>query len=166
MGKQTKLSLIGFFFVGGLGVLFHFAYEFLGESNLAGLFFPINESIWEHLKLLFFPAVLWWVAEWFWGEKHPRFFAVRVWALVLALASIPVMYYTYSGIIGRRFAAVDVGIFFAAVAVYFWLVHRFGKHQEESEGENVLSVTVFLTLLLCFWTFTFFSPDLPIFQTP
>lgn len=166
MRKDTKTSVYGFFFVGILGTLFHFAYEFLGKSDIAGLFFPINESIWEHLKVLFFPVVLWWIVEWFWGGKRPRFFAARVWALSLATAAIPVAYYAYSGIIGRRFSAVDIGIFFASVALYFWLAHRFGKKQEESEGENILSAIVFLTLLLCFWTFTFFPPDLAIFQIP
>ena len=50
MGKNLKRSIWGFLFVGVLGVLFHFAYDFLGQTPVAGLFFPINESIWEHLR--------------------------------------------------------------------------------------------------------------------
>lgn len=166
MKKDTKRWIFGFLFVGALGTLFHFAYEFFGKSDFAGLFFPINESIWEHLKLLFFPVVLWWVIEWFWGGREPRFFAARVWALSVAMGAIPVLYYTYSGIIGRRFSAVDIGIFFISVGLYFWLAHGFGKKEEESEGENILSAIVFLTILLSLWTFTFFPPDLAIFRNP
>ena len=39
-----------------LGSLNHFLYDWTGGSSLAALFCPINESPWEHLKLLFFPV--------------------------------------------------------------------------------------------------------------
>lgn len=38
-----------------LGSLNHFLYDWTGGSSFAALFCPINESPWEHLKLLFFP---------------------------------------------------------------------------------------------------------------
>ena len=38
-----------------LGCLNHFIYEWTGESPISALFCPVNESVWEHLKLLFFP---------------------------------------------------------------------------------------------------------------
>ena len=42
----------------GAGTLFHFIYEWSGFHPLAGLFAPVNESTWEHLKMLFFPVLL------------------------------------------------------------------------------------------------------------
>ena len=50
-----KTELVSFVIASALGVLFHFMYEWTGENAIAGLFFPINESTWEHLKLIFFP---------------------------------------------------------------------------------------------------------------
>lgn len=41
-----------------LGVLFHSAYDFFNQNAAAGLFFPINESTWEHLKLIYFPMLI------------------------------------------------------------------------------------------------------------
>lgn len=167
MEKEMKRSVWGFLFVGALGVLFHFAYDFLGQTAIAGLFFSVNESIWEHLKLLYFPVALWWIAEGYLGTKKTRFFAPRVWALSLSLLFIPVAHYTYSGVVGRRYSWVDIGIYFGSVALYFWLVHRFSsKEKEESEGENVLSVIVFLVWLFAFVLFTFFPPNLGIFWEP
>lgn len=166
MGKNLKRSIWGFLFVGVLGVLFHFAYDFLGQTPVAGLFFPINESIWEHLKLLYFSVALWWIAEGFLDGKQERFFAPRVWALSLALLFIPTAFYTYSGVIGRRYSWVDIGLYFAGDLLYFILAHRFTRKKEESEGENVLAIIVFLLWMFSFFLFTFLPPDLGIFREP
>lgn len=167
MRIETKRSIWGFLFVGALGVLFHFAYDWLGQTAIAGLFFSVNESIWEHLKLLYFPVALWWIVEGFLGVKNPRFFAPRVWALSLALLFIPVAHYTYSGIVGQRYSWVDVGIYFGATALYFWLQRRFSsKEKDESEGENILAAIVFLVWMFAFFVFSFFPPDLGIFWEP
>ena len=52
------ITLISIAATSVLGVLFHFAYDFFGKNAIAALIFPINESVWEHLKLLFFPMLL------------------------------------------------------------------------------------------------------------
>ena len=42
----------------GVGTACHFAFDFFGQSRLIAPFVPVNESTWEHLKLLFFPFLL------------------------------------------------------------------------------------------------------------
>ena len=59
MGKRLNFwPLAGFLTVSALGTLAHFAYEWSGKQLLAGAFCAVNESTWEHMKLLFFPALL------------------------------------------------------------------------------------------------------------
>ena len=53
--KFRRHLFIGMLIVAALGTLFHFAYDFTGQNRLIGLFVAINESTWEHMKLLFFP---------------------------------------------------------------------------------------------------------------
>ena len=55
-GKYIFIS--GFLFTSVLGTLSHFFYEWSGDSTFIGLVCPISESAWEHMKLLFFPALL------------------------------------------------------------------------------------------------------------
>lgn len=167
MRKEMKLSIWGFLFVGLLGTLFHFVYDWLGQWPIVGLFFPVNESIWEHMKLLFFPVVLWWLIDGAMRKSKNRVFASRMWALNLALLFIPVAYYTYSGIIGQRYSWVDIGIFFIADALYFWLTKRFlSKERDEDEGENILAVIAFFLWMFAFFVFTFLTPDLGLFRNP
>ena len=57
MNSLKRDLLKGIFFVLAAGSLAHFIYEWSGYSTAAGLFFPVNESTWEHMKLCFFPML-------------------------------------------------------------------------------------------------------------
>ena len=57
--KNMQLwQLIGFAFTGLLGTLLHYLYEWTNESILVSPFSGINESTWEHMKLIFFPMFI------------------------------------------------------------------------------------------------------------
>ncbi len=57
MNTCKRDIVIGIFFVLITGTLAHFLYEWTGKNFIAGLFTPVNESIWEHMKLIFFPIL-------------------------------------------------------------------------------------------------------------
>ena len=61
--KILKLEIIGFIFTSVLGTLMHFFYEWSNDNSIVGLFCPVNESPFEHLKLLFFPFLIWTFVE-------------------------------------------------------------------------------------------------------
>lgn len=58
MKLLKRCTIIGIIFVSAIGSLSHFLYDWSGQNHLVGLFTPVNESIWEHMKLLFFPMLL------------------------------------------------------------------------------------------------------------
>ena len=53
------------------GSLLHFAFDVLGTWPPVALFAAVNESVWEHLKLAFWPSLTYALIEWrvFRGEK-------------------------------------------------------------------------------------------------
>ena len=58
MNTLKKYIIKGTIFVLITGVISHFVYEWSGNNRLVGLFFPTNESVWEHMKLCFYPYLL------------------------------------------------------------------------------------------------------------
>ena len=60
---KFKTNAIRFLFISILGVLLHFTYEWSDDNRIVGLFSAVNESTWEHMKLLAVPWVLWTIAE-------------------------------------------------------------------------------------------------------
>jgi Family of unknown function (DUF6512) len=57
--KILWLELTGFMFTLVAGTVMHFGFELSGFSRALAWLFPVNESPWEHLKLSFYPIVLW-----------------------------------------------------------------------------------------------------------
>ena len=67
-------EIAGFIFVSVVGTLLHFAYEYFDYSTVAAVISPINESTWEHLKLLFFPFLFYTLFEYLViGKKYNNF---------------------------------------------------------------------------------------------
>ena len=62
-GRVARWQLGGFLFVCAAGTALHFLYQWSGESVAAAPFAAVNESVWEHMKLLFWPMLLWAGAE-------------------------------------------------------------------------------------------------------
>ena len=48
-------AILGFIFVAALGTLLHFTFEWSNQNRIVAFFSAVNESMWEHLKLLVFP---------------------------------------------------------------------------------------------------------------
>ena len=113
----------------GIPVLFavgsavHFAYGFSGRAFVVGLFFPINESVWEHLKLVLWPMVLWWCGGYFYfarrgkGVDAPAWFMGALEAELVAQSTILLLYYFVQGAFGFHALWLDIGMFFLGLVL-------------------------------------------------
>ena len=57
-----------------LGTILHFTYGWLNKNLLVGAFSAVNESTWEHLKLLFFPMLISTIIGYFYIGKNINVF--------------------------------------------------------------------------------------------
>ena len=157
-----KSNKIGFLFVLILGTLLHFSFAWLREAPVAGLFSAVNESTWEHMKLLFFPSFLYFLWEYKkYGSSSKDLLTARTLGLFCGLAFIPVSFYTYTGVIGKGFFPVDIAI---CVFLTLYASTRFLAHPLK-----LTTFTAFLllfALLAAFLTFTFFPPHIQLFLDP
>ena len=107
MGRRWRFwPLTGFLTTAVLGTLAHFAYRWSDGALLAGVFCAVNESVWEHMKLLFFPVFLFTAAQFCMGERD-GLLAARAVSVTAGLALIPTLYYTYTGIWGDHVLWAD-----------------------------------------------------------
>ena len=90
MKKKVLIwEIIGFLMVCALSGVFHFIYDWSGKQAWIGFFCPVNESTWEHLKLLFFPVLIFSAIEYIWIKKESKnFIAARVTGTVLGMFTI------------------------------------------------------------------------------
>ena len=165
MKEFWKSEGLGILFTAALGSFGHFAYDLSKENILVALFCPVNESTWEHLKLLFFPFLLFSLLRLFFSEKKSPVFATSIFSGVAAgLLFIPEAFYALLLMFGFHSLATDITIFLLSVVFSFAVCYlvQFRK----APGFNGLSILFLLILTGLFFIFTFAPPDTPLFQDP
>lgn len=163
MSKPVSGAAAGFLFTSVLGTLLHFLFDFTGGNIFAGVFSPVNESIWEHMKLLYFPMLLFALGEYSrTGRKDPRFWCTTLAGISLGLALIPGLYYLYTGILGVSADWFNVVIFFLAAGAAYLLQARGTSCRLSSRSALILIGLIGVIFLI----FTFFPPRIPLFADP
>lgn len=164
--KQTALHIAGAILVCAMGTLAHFVYEWSGNNPVVGLFCAVNESTWEHIKLLFFPMLLYtgWRAVRTHG-REPEATAAFLAGNLAGCACIPVVFYTYTGILGFHLLALDIGTFVVSVAVAFVVARRAAQRPNIRRWQGILIGATALWAA-AFFLFTFFPPAIALFVSP
>lgn len=166
--KWRKWELAGLFITLIFGNLLHFVFDWSGENRIVAAFAAVNESTWEHMKLLVIPWVVWSLVEAvvLRDSRRPVLLA-RAMGLLAGVVLIPAMYYTYTGALGVSSMIVDVLLFQAAVLLGAWVSWRI---MAGGKGSGLLWSVLGLLLLLGVWAlfvwWTYDPPVLPIFIDP
>lgn len=167
MKSIIRSSIIGSIFTLIAGTLLHFAYDFFGENFFVSLFSPINESIWEHLKLLFFPVLLYTLWESFLNREYsPYFFAANMIGLLCGLISIPLLYYIYTSILGTNYLWLDIAIFIIGIIITFFVRTYLLINNKISNRMIILALLIFLAFIISDFWFTIHPPDSELFRSP
>ena len=157
----------GFLFVSILGTLLHFFFDWTGGSVVAALVSAVNESIWEHIKLLYYPMLVFSLPEYrAWGKEVPSFWCVKLAGMMLGLVLIPVLYYTYTGILGVGADWFNIAIFFLAAAAVFRVETSLLQKGSPCPLPPKAAFGLYLLPVLAFTLLTFFPPQIPFFEDP
>lgn len=166
-GKSLKRQeFISFVTASLLGVLFHFVYDWSGQNATVGLFFPVNESTWEHLKLAFFPILLVSFAEYYIGGFPNICFAcIKLQSALLAMATIVILFYTYTGILGKSVDWVNIAVYIVSMAIaYLYSYQKLSTGNVTCNSSRcIIGATV---LIILFMVFSVYPPDIGLFRSP
>lgn len=162
-----KWEIAGIIFIIALGVILHFIYDWSGGCKALALVGAVNESTWEHLKLAFWPALLWAGLEYaVLGSSLPNLLVAKTVSLYFTAAVIVLLVNIYTAILGRHLLAVDISIFCLTVALGQLVSFLLLKHRSFCITANLFSLCLLVLILSAFSVFTFYPPDLPLFIDP
>lgn len=161
-------ELVGLLFTIALGNLLHFVYDWSGKNDIAAAFVATNESTWEHMKLLAVPWIVWSLIEWLaLRRRKSPVPAARGAGLLVGLTAIPMLFYTYQGIVGRNLPPVNIIIFQAAVLLAFWVSwHIQDKRKWSGKPWQWLGGLLLLAAGVLFVLWTYDPPQLAVFMDP
>jgi len=157
----------GFVFTVVAGVILHFLFGWTNESVLVAPFSAVNESIWEHMKLVFFPMLVFaFIESRFIGKEFKNFWCAKLVGIVLGTVLIPVLYYTINGALGPTPDWVNIAIFVVSAAIGYLAENLILKKCNLSCKSSAGAIAVLVAVALLFVVFTFATPQIPIFQDP
>ena len=161
----------GILFIVLFGSLLHFTFDFSGRWIPLGIISAVNESVWEHLKLAFWPAVFWTIIEFFFvlrtsKDIRPNYILAKaIGAYVMPLVIVAI-FYSYTTFTGDSILAVDLLSFVAAVVIGQTISYKLWCSLRLSKIFNSLGLAILVIGILLFAIFTFYPPEAGIFQDP
>lgn len=172
--NKNQQHKIGLSIILSIPVLFiisapmHFLFDFTGKLAIIGTFAPVNESPWEHLKLAFYPILVWWIVYYFRFRKIQGF-SKEKWIVSTAAAttSAPLIvinfFYSYTGALGIESLPIDIFSLVLAIAVGQCLGFHIYKYSNTCRLAKYISLGVIILLVFMFIIFTFAPPHIPLF---
>ncbi len=164
--ESARMQFIGFALTVLGGTLLHFLYRWTNKSLLIAPFSAVNESTWEHMKLMYFPLIIFALIQSRFLKNHKSFWCVKLVGIMTGLILIPVLFYTYNGAFGKSSSTVNIAFFILPAAAVFLLeTYLFKKNSLQCKYPWLAFVIICLIGVL-FVTFTFVVPHIPLFQNP
>ena len=134
-----------------LGVALHFLYEWL-PNPITALISPVRESLWEHLKILFFPLLLAGLVLGGRRERTPWLLSLLIVCGLMLLAG-----WIYHIALGGEAMAFDL-ILYGVLMLLGFLLPRVLWPLSEWPGVGAVCVLLTFALLAAMICFTFAPP--------
>ncbi len=126
----------------------------------------VNESTWEHMKLLFWPMLIFAMVQSIFFRDRRDFWCIKLRGILIGISLIPVLFYTYNGVIGKSPDWINIAIFFVTGATsYIYEAIKLYKKEAAHPHPRLAKAALFVLALL-FVFFTFLTPELGIFKDP
>lgn len=164
--KVNRWENIGILWIIIVGLLLHFTYKWSNNSMIVGIFSPINESVWEHLKLGYWSLMLFSIIEYPFIKRYiDSFFLGKALGIITLEATIVIIFYSYTAITRKNILWVDISTYFVGAILCQLVSKSIIKKRVPKAAETIgLMLLIFLGFVLIF--FTFYPPKLPIFKDP
>lgn len=149
------------------GVIFHFIYKWSNKAHVVASIGAVNESMWEHMKIAFWPMFLWSVlALGIWGFDREIIYFSRGAGIILTQMSIPLLVKLYTHFSKRNILFVDITLFLICIAFGQLLSHYLLNFNILIQAFTPLVIVIVVLLALAFILFSHSPPRLNLFRDP
>ncbi|HKM34215.1 MAG TPA: DUF6512 family protein [Lachnospiraceae bacterium] len=165
MNRLKYAEIIGVVLTIILGSLLHFIYNWSGGNRVVALFSPMNESIWEHLKMLFFPYMLYTILEYVYiGKNYPNFITAKCIGVICGLILIPIVSTIYTSILETNYLVLDILLFILSIIVSY--VVSYHILMDQTMNADYICKIILILITIVFIVFTLYPPEFSLFLDP
>ncbi len=151
------------------GALLHFAFELSDYWLPMALIAAVNESVWEHTKMYFWPGLVWALVQYTYTRHlHDNYWQGKAVALAVTPLLIYVLYYSYIAYIdltgGKANLTAMLSIMVIAISVAQYLSYRILTAEPFRPVTKRYAAATLVTLIAMFSLLTFFPPRFFLFE--
>lgn len=159
-------ELAGMILIIVVGSMLHFTFEWSGNQPIVGVFSAVNESVWEHLKIAFWPTLVYAIFEYrYLNKRTNNFFLAKTIGIYAIMLIIPTIFYSYTFFIEENLI-IDILSFICAIIVGQLISYNLLTFKRLSKSLELISLVALVILALAFTVFTFYPPQIQLFQDP
>jgi hypothetical protein len=160
-------ELVGMVLITIFGSFLHFLFDLSGGLTPLALISAVNESTWEHLKLAFWPAFVFALAEFRYMRKDSNNFLLgKTIGIYVMPILIIVLFYGYKAVLGGDVFVLDILVFVLAVVLGQFASYKILKMRQFSRNYDLIALIALVFALIVFSTFTYFPPHFELFRDP
>jgi len=172
MNRKSKLLVweIGcILWISFAGAMLHFAFELSDYWKPMALIAAVNESVWEHLKMYFWPGLAFALVQYTYARDYANnYWLGKVAALAITPLIIVICYYAYMSYANsadiKPSLALMLGLMFAGIIVGQMTSYLLLSAPPLGGQLNRLAPTAYAIVIGSFSAFTFFPPKVPLFE--
>ena len=162
--KVIYITVLVSLIVFGLSALWHFIFAIM-PTNFMAIIFPVNESPWEHAKLLFFPAIIGYVIlYYYYGKSKKNFLYGHAISLLVMPVVMFALFYGYRSIGIDEMLIIDIIITFIVIILGSYIGYRISHSERDYKNKSVITYTIPIALFILLTTLTFVQPKISLFQ--
>ncbi len=157
--------------LGGIVIIFlsgsvlHFLFAWLGRWPPAALISAVNESVWEHLKLAFWPGLIFGLIEFlFLRAKTKNFWVAKTYGLFTMPFFIVVVFYGYTALTGSHILWLDIALFGLAVIAGQMISFALMVRQPFHPKARIVARVILVLMIVVFSLFSYVPPRWPLFR--
>ncbi len=160
------ILVISFLIILIIGTLLHFTHDWFKKGLLLHLFSALNESTWEHMKLLLFPTILVMIFQYFvFNENYSNLWNAWLILLVVEMVTMPLIFEPLRLSMKKVPFWITIAIFILSiilgvVAEYFVLLRNFIVFNE------IFALISVCVIVFLYFVFSFNPPRVWIFKDP
>lgn len=164
--KKALLWGIPLIFI--VGSIFHFLFDITSGNIIFAVIFPTNESIFSHLKLTYFPVLIYFFIAYIVLHNEDDINASKwtisaAMAVFVGIAFVTSAYYIATAAFNIYSLIVDISIFFVSVVLGQLMAIHVYKHSSGGKLKLALAIIFLIVVLVMFYLFTVNPPNLPLF---
>ncbi|SCJ90694.1 Uncharacterised protein [uncultured Eubacterium sp.] len=160
------MKIYGMLFTVIIGILLHFTYVWSDRSPFIAVVAPVDGSVFQQLKLLYTPYMLWALIEYeHYGQFTKNFIPVKAVTLFAGMMVLILLLYLSAKVLRRNVPWIDLTVFMLSTLAVFYTDYHLTESGLSVMPAATLSGSLLLFLIaMAMSVFTFYPPDHPLFS--